>query len=170
MKRSTTVVGISLWLFCASASAQVTLETLRITAPDPPIAENWVAGIHGYANVSDLPNFRTEWKRDGTDIRMDVLHDFIAAGAPPQMIPYTEEAVLGNLPAGTYDLTGRLFSLHRQIPDESPFPDPWTFPDSHDGFVYSLTMAFTVVPEPSSLVLAMVGAVLILRRRDDKRG
>lgn len=170
MKRITAGIALSL-IWAASASAQVTLESLSVAPPARTTADSVIASVGGMVNRLELPNFRTEWKREGTDILVDVLHDFIPA--PPvfpsiEMIPYTEDVTLGNLPAGTYDLTARLFSLHRQLPGESPFPDPWTFPTIHDGLVGTLATTFTVVPEPSSLVLAIAGLGLCCCRARDR--
>jgi hypothetical protein len=162
MKRSSTSVGIAFWLFCASASAQVILDTLSIAPPNPTITDNIVASAGGMVNVSDLPDFRTEWKREGNNILMDILHDFVAAGAPPQMLPYSEQAVLGTLPAGTYDLTARLFSSFRDFPPPT-YEQPWTFPSMDLRLRSTLSTTVTVVPEPSSLSLAIAGILLLLR-------
>jgi PEP-CTERM motif len=167
MKRISAAAGITFFVICSqSAWAQITLESLSVAPPAPTTADSVIASVGGMVNVWDTTNFRTEWKREGTDIFVDVLDDFVPAPPEfvPQMVPYTEQAALGNLPAGTYDLTARLFALHRQLPGESSFPDPWTFPAIHDGLVGTLATTFTVVPEPSSLVLAMAGALLLFRR------
>ena len=163
MKRIVFMAGIAFsLLYAASVSAQVSLETLGIAPPDPTTADNIVATAGGMVNVSDIPTFRTEWKRDANDILMDVLHDFVGAGAPPQMLPYTQQAMLGNLPTGTYSLTARLFSSFRGFPGPT-YSDPWNFPAMDIRIVGTLNTTVTIVPEPSGFVLAIAGALLLLR-------
>jgi hypothetical protein len=164
MKRLTAIAGMAFsLLYAQSATAQVTLLTVDVAPPTPTITDNIIASAGGMVNVSDIPTFRTEWKRDANDILMDVLHDFVGAGAPPQMLPYTQQAVVGNLPTGTYNLTARLFSSFRAFPGPT-YAEPWTFPPADSRIVATRSTTFTVVPEPSSFALAMAGGLLLLRR------
>ena len=165
MKRTIAVAAVSVLLLLAnSALSQVTLETLRVVPPTPMTTDNIVVSVGGMVNESDHPMFRSEWMRDANDLRLDVFVDFIPAGAPPRIVPYTERTLIGHLPAGTYDLTTRLFALARIGPDP-PFPDPWTFPETFDGLVGTLNTTFTVVPEPSSFLLAVTAATATLSAR-----
>jgi hypothetical protein len=167
MKRIVAMAGIAFSLLCAaSASAQVTLETISISPPAPTTADNIVATAGGMVNVSDIPAFLTLWKRDANNILVDVLHDYVAAGAPPRMLPYNEQAVLGNLPTGTYNLTARLFSSFRDFPPPT-YDQPWNFPPSDIRLKSTLSTTFTVVPEPSGFALAFAWALLLIRRRND---
>jgi hypothetical protein len=164
MKRAITSIVFSL-LCAASASAQVTLETISISPPAPTTADNIMATADGIVNVSDNPAFLTLWKRDANNILVDVLHDYVPAGAPPFMLPYAEQAVIGSLPTGTYNLTARLFSSFRDFPPPT-YDQPWNFPPSDIRLKSTLSTTFTVVPEPSTFVLAIAGALLLFRRRD----
>jgi hypothetical protein len=150
MKR-TLVACVAFSLWALSASAQVTLETLSVAPPNPTTSDNIVASAGGMVNVSDLPTFTTLWKIEGETILMDVLHDYVPAGAPPQFFPYTEQAMLGNLPAGTYNLSARLFSTFRDFPPPT-YEQPWTFPPMDIRLRSTLSTTFTVVPEPSDLM------------------
>jgi hypothetical protein len=163
MKRASACVALSL-VWVASASAQVTLDSLSIAPSNPTTADSIIASAGGMVNVSDIPAFLTLWKRDANSILVDVLHDYVPAGAPPQMLPYTQQAALGTLPAGTYDLTARLFSTFRDFPPPT-YEQPWTFPPSDIRLKSTLSTTFTVVPEPSSVAIAMAGVLLLLRRR-----
>jgi hypothetical protein len=165
MKRIVAVAGIAFSLLSAApVPAQVTLETVAIAPSSPTTADSIVASAGGMVNVSEFPAFFILWKRDANNILVDVLHDFVGAGAPPFMIPYTGQAVIGNLPAGNYNLTARLFSSFRDFPPPT-YDQPWNFPPSDIRLKRTLSTAFTVVPEPSSLVLIIVGASLLIRRQ-----
>jgi hypothetical protein len=169
MKRITATFAIATSLLSANpAWSQVTLETLGVVPPDPIITDDIVVSIGGTVNESDFPMFRSEWQRDANDILVDVLLDYIPTDAPPRIVPYTERTLIGPLPAGTYDLTTRLFALAR-IGPEPPFPDPWTFPETFDGLVGTLETRFTVAPEPASIWLAIAAAAVLSARRKRNR-
>jgi hypothetical protein len=156
MNRTVVAAALACSLLSAAPGfAQVSLDTLGIAPLNPTIADSIVATAGGLVNVSDIPAFRLEWKREANDILMDVLHDYVGAGAPPQMLPYTQQAMLGNLPAGSYSLTARLLSSFRDFPGPT-YEDPWNFPPTDIRIVSTLSTTFTVVPEPSTAVL-MIG-------------
>jgi hypothetical protein len=164
MKRRTIALGIAIALLTAPASAQVTLGSITVSPTTPTTTDSVVASASGMVNVSDLPTFRTAWKIEGNNVLMDVLHDYVPAGAPPQMLPYTQQAALGSLPAGNYHLTARLFSWFRDFPGPT-YEEPWTFPPSDLRLQSTLNTTFTVVPEPSSFVLVFVWGLLLLSPR-----
>jgi hypothetical protein len=149
------------------------LDTLLILPVNPSTATNVVAQVGGIVNTSGGPIIRTESRRFANDIRLDVLIDELPVLAPPQMNPWSDFESFGMLPAGTYNVTARLFWDYRSGPASS-FPDPWTFPDSYGqplrpGSNGMLTTAFTVIPEPFGFAIiaqaAICGAALLRRRR-----
>jgi hypothetical protein len=126
-------------------------------------------------NNAGSPIIRLESRRLANDILLDVLIDELPVLAPPIIVPWMRTENLGILPAGTYNLTARLIWDYRIGPN-SPFPDPWPFPDSDDpplfpGPTATLMTTFTVVPEPTGVTLVLCGAMgmAAMRRRPRPR-
>jgi hypothetical protein len=160
-------------LFAArAANAQSpSLDTLLILPSNPSTTTDVVAQVGGIVNVSGDPIILTESRRVNNDIRLDVLIDELPVLAPAQMLPWSDYQSFGMLPAGTYNVTARLFWDWRSGPNSS-FPVPWTFPDSYGlelrpGSNGTLSTTFTVVPEPHGVALMGVAilAVRAARRR-----
>jgi hypothetical protein len=141
------------------------LDSLGILPLVPTTTVDVMATVGGTHNTSGQPNIRTELRRIGNDIRLDVLIDEFFVGAPPRIEPWSRTEGLGMLPAGTYNLDARLFWVERGI--GSTFPDPWPFPDTFGlplgpGSNGMLTTTFTVVPEPSTLLATMCAVISVL--------
>jgi hypothetical protein len=166
MNRKVAVAGIALLLLLSKrpVSAQVTLTELSVEPPVPTTTDNIVASVSGMVNVSESPAFFVLWKREASSILVDVLHDFIGAGAPPVIYPYTAHPVIGSLPAGDYNLTARLFSSVRDFPPPT-YEQPWRFPASDIRLKSTLSTTFTVVPEPATIALSIASVLLLVRRR-----
>jgi hypothetical protein len=139
------------------------LDTLLILPPNPNTLTDVLANVGGIVNISGLPIILTESRRINNDIRLDVLIDELPVLAPAVMAPWSASESFGTLPAGTYNVTARLFWDYRSGPNSS-FPQPWTFPDSYGeplrpGSNGTLMTTFTVVPEPTAVLLASCGAI-----------
>jgi hypothetical protein len=157
---------------CPVAWAQSpSLDSLSIMPPAPTIADAVLVQAGGTHNTSGNPTIRTESRRIGNDIRMDVLIEETFVGAPPQINPWTQTVNFGTLPAGAYNVDARLFWRERAISPE--FPDPWPFPDSFGLPLFPnangmLSATFAVVPEPSTalwLAAGLLGFVAVRFRR-----
>jgi hypothetical protein len=138
------------------------LDSLGILPPLPTTAVDVMAQVGGTHNTSGQPTIRTELRRIDSDIRLDILIDEFFVGAPAVIEPWSRTESLGILPIGTYILDARLFWVERGIGPS--FPDPWPFPDSFGlplspGANGMQSMTFTVVPEPST-VLLMLGVAM----------
>jgi hypothetical protein len=160
------LVGAALLLVATSPLSargqSPSLDSLSFLPPAPTVADDVMIQAGGTHNTSGGPAIRTESRRIGNDIRMDVLIEETFVGAPPQINPWTQSVNFGTLPAGTYNVDARLFWRERAI--SPPFPDPWQFPDTFGLPLFPnangrLTGTFTVVPEPSAAMLLVVGLV-----------
>jgi hypothetical protein len=148
------------------------LDSLNILPPAPATTVDIMAQVGGTHNTSGQPNIRTELRQTANDIRLDVLIDELFVGAPAMIEPWSRTLSLGMLPIGTYNLDARLFWVERGI--GPAFPDPWPFPDSfglplRPGSNGMLSTTFTVVPEPSAVLLvtgAAIGVLATIRRRE----
>jgi hypothetical protein len=162
-------VALAMLAFSEAAAQSPSLDALNVLPPSPTTSDNVQAQVGGVHNVSGAPIIRTEWRRLGSDIRLDVLIDELPVLAPALMLPYSRQQDFGALPAGVYTLTARLFWDYR-FGTLSSFPDPWLFPDAYGqpltpGSNGTLTSAFAVVPEPSVAIMALAATSFALASR-----
>jgi hypothetical protein len=84
----------------------------------------------------------TNFNREGTLLRLDI---FLVVGDLAVFTPWSHPENIGTLPAGMYDLTVQTFE-NTDITD-------------------AYSMSFEVTPEPSTLILLLLGFTQILRRK-----
>jgi hypothetical protein len=170
IKRLFAIAIIIMLALTFDANAQSpSLDSLLVLSPTSTTADDVTAQVGGTHNTSGSPIIRTEWRRLNNDIRLDVLIDELPVLAPAMIEPWSRTENFGMLPVGTYDLEARLFWDYRSGPNSS-FPDPWTFPDTYGqplflGANRTLVTTFTVVPEPSAVLLLLGGGVALAARR-----
>ena len=155
---------LSLVLVVDTLRAQLPrIESIDVQPSNPTLADPVTLSISGMIDtVTGAQIIRSPWRIENTDILLDLLLVKFAVGAPPVPGPFTDQTEIGFLPAGSYNVTARVFRVFGD-PALDPFPELWEFPDTfmddepHD----TMTAQFTVVPEPSSACLALLAAVTL---------
>lgn len=155
---------LSLVLVVDTLRAQLPrIESIDVQPFDPTLADPVTLSISGMIDtVTGAQIIRSPWRIENTDILLDLLLVEFAVGAPPVPDPFTDQTEIGFLPAGSYNVTARVFRVIGD-PALDPFPELWEFPDTFmDDEPYdTMTAQFTVVPEPSSACLAIFAAVTL---------
>lgn len=156
------------------ADSVVPQEELLLTEQDPLVAVFPVRDFqHSHNTIYEIGGVEV----DGFDISID-FYQFISSrpGANNSIyLPLEQTVSLGTLPAGEYDVRLRYWTLNPEdqfgfdpstIPEFIP-PPPGTLVASPGRHYTQSNFSFTVVPEPSSCLLAWIGMGLfaILRLR-----
>jgi hypothetical protein len=79
-----------------------TLQSLNIQPAAPTAVDAILASISGTVNLSGSPIIRTESRRVGSDILLDVLIDELPVAAPAQIVPCSRDTSLGLLPVHSW--------------------------------------------------------------------
>lgn len=134
------------------------LDAIVILPSTPSTMDDISVELSGMVNNTGSPVFHGFWSRTGQDILVDLLDVEGLTLAPPVIVPYQEQVPIGQLPAGEYNVTARLFWAFNSV----VIPDPWEFPDTFGNQFgtanpgpLTLTTTFRVVPEPSSLFISL---------------
>ena len=140
------VVLVFVAFVCVVDSAKATSITDVYIMPEVPAVED-VITIFASGQASSRPVWITDSNLylEGTSLELDIFFEL----GPFQMItPWSYSEEIGMLPAKTYELTVRTF--------EVPYPD--------SGPTDTYTTTFTVVPEPTSILLLSMGIVGVQAR------
>jgi len=132
---STSAVATTAWIVTVDMSPQEPLETDIITFDIAGQASSWPSEV-GY----------DEFTQNGMSLQLDLYVDM---GSLTMISDWTYEKQIGTLSAGTYSLEVRAFDNYDNTLQYT-YPDP----------VY-----FTVVPEPTTVVLLGIGGVLLFTNR-----
>ncbi len=156
-------------LFClATASAQAAdIQSTTIVPSNPTIADVVAAETGVLFSGADYTFSDALCGREGSEILVDLLFE---QGIPILPVMYASQASVdvGQLPAGTYDLTVRLFvdPYFHDAPfhDVSTYENPWhPLPDI--TLMDVETTSFMVVPEPMTIWAFAACGLTLMRRR-----
>lgn len=150
-------------LMCFTGSIYgIELDAISVVPPTPDPFDDIELNVTGTFDHSLAQTIqRAPWQRIGNEIHVDLLVIELPLEAPSIPAPFEQPVDLGQLPAGEYEVTARVFITY-----PGPYPDPWTFPNEFAGRtpVDTLEYKFVVIPEPNTFSLLVLGGMMVCRR------
>jgi len=137
------------WIFVYMADlAEGTITDVSIT-PQQPMLEDAITivtfGVESYGGVEIIDS---DFQMEGTSLELDI---FINVGLLDELTPWSHSEIIGTLPANSYDLTVTLDAYY----------------GSHTE-IDTYSTSFTVVPEPATVLLLVMGTVWVRAKHRDK--
>ena len=121
-------------------SAKASITDVDIFPEAPTAIDLITISVSGVEGSGDVLITDSDFNIQGTVLELDI---FLEVGAFPVITPWSHSEDVGPLPAGMYDLTVRTLEL-AEVTD-------------------TYSMPFEVVPEPATVLLLAVGALLAKR-------
>lgn len=140
MKRKIVKVITLTIIMCFSTSVNATITDVSIVPSLPTPLDVISIDISGEESTGDVSVAGTDFRQDGVLLELDI---FLDVGVFQVVTPWSHTENIGTLPVGRYDLTVR------------------TLEDGIETYTYPTS--FEVVPEPTTILLLGIGAIVIRR-------
>jgi len=131
-----------------SASASVSISGVSIIPPDPTPSNRITIDVWGMSSYNFAGLDMTQFTAVNHDLKLDI---YCAEGSLPIFDNWSHSERVGRFSAGSYELTVRAYSADKPSYE-------YVLNDTYQT-------SFTVIPEPTTILLLGLGAVMLRRGR-----